>query len=117
MENVINCDCEVIHKYAVDNVTKIMPDSKTISRLSSLYKIYSDPTRIKILFALSCEELCVCDLAVLLNMTKSAISHQLSFLKSIDLVNNRKEGKIVFYFLADDCVKDILKQGLHHIIE
>lgn len=117
MENIISCDCKVIHQEIVDKVIKIMPNNDTMKRLSNLYKIYSDPTRIKILFALGCEELCVCDLASLLNMTKSAISHQLSFLKSLNLVINRKEGKIVFYFLADDCAKDILKQGLNHISE
>lgn len=117
MENIVNCDCEVIHQEKVDSVIKVMPNSENINKLSNLYKIYSNPTRIKILFALSCEELCVCDLGALLNMTKSAISHQLSFLKSLNLISNRKEGKIVFYSLADNCARDILKQGLHHISE
>lgn len=117
MENLVNCVCEVIHKEEVEKVINIMPDSANINKLSNLYKIYSDPTRLKILFALSCEDLCVCDLGALFSMSKSAISHQLSFLKSLNLVSNRKEGKIVFYSLTDNCTKDILKQGLHHISE
>jgi len=117
MDNMINYDCEIIHKEIVDKVEKEMLNDASFNKLSNLYKIYSDPTRIKILFALECNEMCVCDLAVLLNMTKSAISHQLSFLRSVNLVNNRKDGKIVFYSLADNCVKDILDQGLKHINE
>ncbi|MDD4623771.1 MAG: metalloregulator ArsR/SmtB family transcription factor [Bacilli bacterium] len=117
MDNIVSCDCEVIHRDVVDNVMKLMLNSDIINRLSNLYKIYSDPTRVKILFALSCEELCVCDLAVVLNMTKSAISHQLNYLRTANLVKNRKSGKIVFYSLVDECVKEIIDIGFIHINE
>ena len=85
--------------------------------LSTLYKMFADPTRIKLLHALERNELCVCDLAALLGMTKSAISHQLKALKLSDLVKFRKEGQNVYYSLADDHVKLIIDMGLEHINE
>ena len=113
----ICCDCDVIHADVVDTVKKKMPDEDELSDLSDFFKVLGDSTRTKIICALDESEMCVCDLAVLLNMTKSAISHQLSSLKRANLVKYRKEGKIVFYSLTDDHVKEIFEMGLEHIRE
>jgi len=111
------CDCDVIHADVVDKVKKKMPDEEELYNLSDFFKVLGDSTRAKIMWALDESEMCVCDIAVLLNMTKSAISHQLRSLKQANLVKYRKEGKIVFYSLADDHVKDIFEKGLDHIRE
>lgn len=111
------CDCDVIHEEVVAKVRGMMPPEKDFYGLSNLYKMFSDNTRIKILWALSCSEMCVCDLAVLLNMTKSAISHQLKSLRLANLVRFEKQGKVVYYSLADSHVKDIFEKGLEHIHE
>lgn len=111
------CDCDVIHADVVDSVKKKMPEERELYDLSDFFKVLGDSTRAKIIWALDESEMCVCDIAVLLNMTKSAISHQLRSLKQANLVKYRKEGKIVFYSLADDHVKDIFEKGLEHIRE
>ena len=111
------CDCDVIHDDTVARVRAAMPDKKNFCDLADLYKMFADNTRVKILWALSCEEMCVCDLAVLLNMTKSAISHQLKSLRLANLIKYDKQGKIVFYSLADSHVKDIFEKGFEHITE
>ena len=111
------CDCDVIHDEAVERVSKSMPKDEVFYDLADLYKMFSDSTRIRILWALSCEEMCVCDIAVLVNMTKSAISHQLKSLRLANLVKYEKRGKEVFYSLADSHVKDIFEKGLEHIYE
>ena len=111
----IVCDCEVIHEEVVNQVRDMMPPVSDFYNLADLYKAYSDPTRVKILWALHCREMCVCDLAVLLNMTKSAISHQLKTLRMSNLVRYNRQGKVVYYSLADDHVKDIFKRGFEHI--
>jgi len=111
----VNCDCEVIHEAVVSHVRGMMPPAGDFNKLADLYKTYSDPTRVKILWALHCHEMCVCDLAVLLDMTKSAISHQLKSLRMGNLVKFWKQGKVVFYSLADDHVKDIFEKGFEHI--
>lgn len=111
------CDCEVIHADIVDKVKMNMPEESTLYDLSDFFKVLGDSTRVKILWALDKHEMCVCDLAVLLNMTKSAISHQLRSLKQANLVKFRRQGKIVFYSLADDHVKQIYEMGLEHIKE
>ena len=111
------CDCHVIHEDVVNRVRTEMPDGKDFYDLANLYKMFSDPTRVKILWALHCNEMCVCDLAVLLNMTKSAISHQLKSLRMSNLVKFQKQGKVVYYSLADDHVKDIFDNGFLHIHE
>ena len=113
----IHCDCEVIHAKVVDHVRSMMPPSDDFFKLTNLYKMFSDPTRVKILWALHCNDMCVCDLAVLLNMTKSAISHQLKSLRLTNLVKFQKQGKVVYYSLADEHVKDIFEQGFAHIHE
>lgn len=112
-----NCDCEVIHADIVDKVRKVMPKEDELYDLSDFFKVLGDSTRAKIMWALDESEMCVCDLAVLLNMTKSAISHQLKSLKAANLVKYRKEGKVVFYSLTDDHVKEIFEKGLEHIRE
>ena len=94
-----------------------MPKEEELYELADLFKIFSDPTRIKILYVLSESELCVCDIAEKLDMTQSAISHQLKILKQSKLVKNRREGKSVFYSLADSHVKTIMRQGLDHVQE
>lgn len=111
------CDCEVIHEDVVSQVRNKMPEEETLYDLAELFKVFGDSTRIKILWALDESEMCVCDIAVLLNMTQSAISHQLRVLKQAKLVKNRREGKVVYYSLDDDHVKEIFEQGLTHINE
>lgn len=111
------CDCEVIHADVVDAVKKKMPVDNELFDLSDFFKVLGDSTRSKIIWALDEHEMCVCDLAILLNMTKSAISHQLRALREANLVINRREGKNVFYSLADDHVRQIFEKGLEHIRE
>lgn len=111
------CDCDVIHEEIVNKVREKMPQEETFYVLADLFKAIGDSTRIKILWALDEEELCVCDIAYLLNMTQSAISHQLRVLKQAELVKSRRDGKIVFYSLADEHIKQIFDQGLIHILE
>ncbi len=111
------CDCDVIHEEIVRDVRQKMPPEETLYDLAELFKIFGDTTRIKILWALDEAEMCVCDISVLLNMTQSAISHQLRVLKQAGLVKNRKEGKIVFYSLQDEHVRQIFDQGLAHTSE
>lgn len=117
MDHPVMCDCDVIHEEVVNNVREKMHPRESYFQLADLYKMFSDSTRVQILWALECGEMCVCDLAVLLNMTKSAISHQLKSLRLSNLVKFRKEGKVVYYSLADDHVKDILDKGFEHINE
>lgn len=116
-KNELLCDCVVIHTDVVDKVRKKMPDEGELYDLSDFFKVFGDSTRVKIMWALDESDMCVCDIAVLLNMTKSAISHQLRSLKQANLVKYRKEGKVVFYSLADDHVRAIFEKGLEHIRE
>lgn len=109
------CDCEVIHEQTVESVRKKLEDKDTYLALASLYKMFADGTRIQILHALEQQEMCVCDLAVLLGITKSAVSHQLKALRLSNLVKFRRQGQIVFYSLADDHVKLIIDMGLEHL--
>lgn len=111
------CDCTVIHEEVVDMVKERMPDEEKLYDLAELFKVFGDSTRIKILWALSESDMCVCDIAALLNMTQSAISHQLRILKQVRLVKYRKDGKVVYYSLDDAHVKQIFEQGLDHINE
>ena len=113
----IACDCEVIHEDVVNRVRAALPDGKSFYDLANLYKMFADNTRVRILWAISCEEMCVCDLAVLLGMTKSAISHQLKLLRLSNLVKFNKQGKVVYYSLADSHVKDIFEKGFEHVAE
>lgn len=94
-----------------------IPSDEILYQMAELFKTFGDPTRIRILTALSCQEMCVCDIAELLGMSQSAISHQLRVLKQMELVKFRREGKTVFYSLADSHVSTILAQGLDHVCE
>jgi ArsR family transcriptional regulator len=115
--SVPQCDCHTIHEDVVSKVKRLMPAGEDFFNLANLYKMFSDPTRLKILWALHCNEMCVCDLAVLLNMKKSAISHQLKSLRLTNLVKFQKQGKVVYYSLADKHVKSIFEQGFVHTHE
>ncbi len=111
------CDCNIIHEDLIEKVRSVLPNPENLSLLADFFKVFGDPTRIKILSSLAESEMCVCDIAYLLNMTQSAISHQLRVLKQARLVKNRKEGKVVYYSLDDNHVKQIIDQGLVHIGE
>lgn len=115
--DTIFCDCDVIHGDVVEAVKRKMPEEDILYDLSDFFKVLGDSTRVKIMWALDESEMCVCDLAVLLNMTKSAISHQLRSLKQANLVKFRRDGKVVYYSLSDDHVKQIFEKGLEHIRE
>lgn len=116
-EDLDRCDCNSIHESVISMVRNNLPADEQLFDLAELFKVFGDSTRVKILCALSSAEMCVCDIAVLLGMTKSAISHQLRILKQAKLVRNRRDGKVVYYSLADDHVKTIFDQGLEHIRE
>lgn len=111
------CEFMFVHQEIVERVNAAMPAEETLFDLAELFKIFGDSTRIKILYVLFESEMCVCDIAQLLGMTQSAISHQLRALKNARLVKARRDGKTVFYSLADQHVKTILDQGLEHISE
>ena len=120
MEDRYNVECcEFMHAHdeIVERVQKKMPGEDTLYDLPELFRIFGDSTRIRILYVLFEAEMCVCDIAALLGMTQSAISHQLKALKNARLVKSRRDGKTVFYSLADDHVKTIIDQGLEHILE
>ena len=111
------CDEFRVHEELLKIVNEKMPDEDELYDLAELFKIFGDSTRIRILFVLFESEVCVCDLAYALNMTQSAISHQLKILKQSKLVKSRREGKSVFYSLSDDHVRLIIAQGREHIEE
>ena len=110
-EQIECCDCNEIHEDLLKIVNDTMPEETELYDLAELFKVFGDSTRIRILFVLFEAEVCVCDLAKVLNMTQSAISHQLRILKANKLVNSRREGKSVFYSLADGHVRTIIAQG------
>ena len=111
------CDVYQVHEDVVKAVNEKMPDEDELCDLAEIFKVFGDSTRIKILYVLFEAEMCVCDIAQLLNMNQSAISHQLRILKQNRLVKSRREGKAVFYSLADGHVRTIINQGLEHIQE
>ena len=113
----ITCDCEVIHSEVVEKLKKVLPQDELIFELADFYKIFGDTTRVRILYALDKAELCVCDISALLNMTISAVSHQLKILRDSNLVSTRRDGKVVYYSLADNHVKEIIECGIEHITE
>ncbi len=114
---VETCGFLHVHQEAVDKVRSLLPDEDTLTRLSDLFKVFGDGTRIRILYALFEQEVCVCDLAQLLGMTQSAVSHQLRVLKQARLIRSRREGKTIFYALADEHVRTLLSNGTEHINE
>lgn len=115
MKTAEMCDCNVIHENVVEDVKSKMLDNEFISEISTFFKILGDNTRVKILFALDHNEMCVCDIANVLNMTKSSISHQLSYLKDLNIVKSRKSGKEVYYSLDDEHVKEVFEIAISHI--
>ena len=117
MNDVECCDFYQVHEDVVKAVTAKMPDEDELYDLAEIFKVFGDSTRIKILYVLFESEMCVCDIAQLLNMNQSAISHQLKILKQSRLVKSRREGKAVFYSLADGHARTIINQGLEHIEE
>lgn len=117
MTDFDKCQCEEIHEKRVVEAISEMPDEDAIIELSELFSMFSDSTRVKILLILLKGELCVCDIAVAINASVSAVSHQLRLLKQARLVKKRREGKSIFYSLSDDHVFLIINQGLQHIEE
>ena len=111
------CSFLYVHANTVEQVLRQLPDDETLYDLAELFKVFGDSTRIKILYALFEAELCVCDIAQLLGLTQSAVSHQLRVLKGSRLVKPRRDGKTVFYSLADDHVRKIIAQGMDHVTE
>ena len=111
------CDFIHTHQEIVEKVRREMPEEDTLYDLTELFRIFGDSTRVRILYVLFEAEMCVCDIAEVLGMTQSAISHQLRLLKQAKLVRNRWEGKTVYYALADDHVRTIIFQGMEHIEE
>ena len=116
-ESVPCCEQDLLHEDLIVSVEKELPEDEVLYDLAELFKIFGDSTRVKILYALLEAELCVCDIAKLLEVSQSAVSHQLRVLKTSKLVKFRKEGKAVFYSLADEHVIRILSQGMEHIME
>ena len=108
------CDCCEVHENLLQIVNETLPEENELYDLAELFKVFGDSTRIRILFVLFEAEVCVCDLAKALNMTQSAISHQLRILKQSKLVKSRREGKSIFYSLADEHVRTIIDQGKEH---
>ena len=114
-KNEFICDCNVIHQDVVNNTLKNMLDGDTFNKLAEFFKILGDTTRVKILFALDQNEMCVCDIANVLGMSKSSISHQLGTLRRSGIIKCRKSGKEVFYMLDDNHVKEVFEIGVEHI--
>ena len=110
-------EANVIHEDVLVRVREKMPDEEPVYEVSELFKVFGDSTRARIICALNIEEMCVCDLAALLNMTQSAISHQLRILKTARLVKSRKHGKIVYYSLDDAHIGDIFAKAFEHVME
>ena len=111
------CSCTIVHEDTVEQVRKALPDDETLYDLAELFRVFADSTRIKILYALFEAELCVCDLSRLTGMSQSAVSHQLRTLKDSKLVRFRRDGKTVFYSLADDHVRTLIGNGMEHVTE
>ncbi len=112
-----SCEITLIDRRRVASVKRRMKSDETLHRLSETFRALGDPTRMKIIFALSLEELCVCDIAALLGTTKSAVSHQLRVLRNMRLVKYRKEGKMVYYSIDDEHIEDLFEMGLRHVEE
>ena len=117
INSVAVCESCEVHQNLIAKAMEEMPKEETLYDMAELFKVFGDTTRIRILYALFSSEMCVCDIADLLNMTQSAISHQLKVLKQARLVKFRKEGKSVYYSLDDEHIKTILYQGISHVSE
>lgn len=113
----LECDCNVIHDAVVNNTLKAMPSNRVIEKIAGFFKVIGDNTRARILFALDSNEMCVCDIANVLNMTKSAVSHHLSVLRDERIVKCNRVGKEVYYSLDDEHVKEVYEVALSHMKE
>lgn len=113
--NSFICDCNAVHQHIVENVMKAMPEEEVFVKLADFFKIIGNDTRCKLIYALSVNEMCVCDLASLLSMTKSSISHQLAKMKDAGVVKSRREGKEIYYSLDDEHVAGVFAISLAHI--
>lgn len=113
--NIDLCQCKEVHDQVVEKIKESIPDDTTVQKLSELFKVFGDGTRLKIIYALLQKELCVCDICEVVEMSQSSVSHQLRLLKTTGLVKYRKEGKTVFYSLDDEHVNSIFSVGLSHI--
>lgn len=111
------CEVTLIHEDNVKKAINELPDDELIADLSDMFKIFGDQTRVKILMALESGELCVCDIAAVMNMSQSAISHQLRVLKQSNILKTRREGKVVYYSISDDHVKEIFNMAMVHVQE
>jgi DNA-binding transcriptional ArsR family regulator len=111
------CEHTVVHEEAVRDAKRQMQTDETYSRAADFFKLLGDLTRVKIIGALDCRELCVCDISNILGMTKSAVSHQLALLRKAGFVTFRRDGKTVYYSLADEHIREILEAGIVHIQE
>ncbi|MDI6804030.1 MAG: metalloregulator ArsR/SmtB family transcription factor [Bacteroidota bacterium] len=111
------CKIGIVHKDRVKSAQSAIKNEESIFKASEIFKILSDPTRLKIVMALAKEELCVCDIAALLNLTESAISHQLRLLKNSRIVKHRREGKMAYYSIDDKHIEDLIKTALQHTTE
>lgn len=116
-EDAALCSCTVIHEEILNKVRGEMTDDRHLLKIAELFKALDDPTRLKIVNAIMLSEMCVCDIAALLNMNQPAISHHLKVLRQAQLIKYRREGKIVYYALDDEHVELLFKQGLAHVIE
>lgn len=116
-EHSETCDCSIIHNDVIEKVRAAMPDEEPIYEVSELFKVFGDSTRARIICALGISEMCVCDLSSLLGMTQSAISHQLRILKGARMVKNRRNGKVVYYSLDDEHIKEIFAVAFTHVME
>ncbi|MFP4416717.1 MAG: ArsR/SmtB family transcription factor [Chitinivibrionales bacterium] len=113
----VACDCRTIHHDVVEKVRSDMPSSETLLDVADFFRVLGDSTRLGILSALSRSEMCGCDLSVILNMSQSAVSHQLRLLKQTRLVRARREGKMIYFRLDDEHIREILNIGMIHTAE
>lgn len=116
-ESVDVCESTVIHEDVLERVRRQMPEEEPVYEVSELFRVFGDSTRARIICALNLEEMCVCDLSALLNMTQSAVSHQLRVLKAARIVKNRKAGRVVYYSLDDDHIGKIFAMAFAHVTE
>lgn len=111
------CSCNVIHDDIIKAARKEMEHEETMSEMAEFFKVFSDPTRLKIINALLLSEMCVCDLSALIGINQSSVSHHLKTLRAARVIKPRREGKVVYYSLCDDHINTIFKQGLTHVGE
>lgn len=116
-DNIENIKCNVIHEDVVESVSAKMIEMEKIKELADFFKVFGDSTRLRILYALSLSEMCVCDIAAVLGISQSAVSHQLKVLRQMRLVKYRRDGKVIYYSHDDEHITEIFRQGFEHINE